>query len=240
MGNRPLRSYPVLSGSSSPDQPSEVWLGTNGDGLYRVDALQQQATPVRFGLLEPGIGALALAADGVWAAGLGASALRGGLTFASDDLQRWRWIDGTIDVPLIGMRAAQLAVRGPRAWIATDRGVVRARLDGAEEMVAWTSLDGLPDDRVFAVTARNDGAWVGTARGLVFISDSAGSRNSRSRGIGARLLNDTPVYALQAVGDTLWIGTECRTRGVAVRWRPVATQRRRSGAASAHRRAGVE
>lgn len=205
---RPLRSYPVLSGSSSPDQPSEVWLGTNGDGLYRVDALQQQATPLRFGLLERGIGAVALAADGVWAAGLGASALRGGLTFASNDLQQWRWIDGTIDVPLIGMRATRLAVRAQRAWIATDRGVVRARLDGAEDMVAWTSLDGLPDDRVYAVAARSDGAWVGTARGLVFISDSANARNTRTRGISARLLNDTPVYALQAVGDTLWIATE--------------------------------
>ncbi len=207
MADRPLRTYPVLSGSSSPDQPSEVWLGTSGDGLYRVDALQQLATPLHFGLLERSIGAVALAADGVWAAGLGASQ-RGGLTFASNDLQHWRWIDGTISVPLIGMRATRLAVRAQRAWIATDRGVVRVLLDGSEEMVAWTSLDGLPDDRVYAVAARNEGAWVGTARGLVYIADSVGSRNTRSRGIGAHQLNDVPVYALQSIGDTLWIGAE--------------------------------
>jgi ligand-binding sensor domain-containing protein len=205
--DRPLRPYPVMSGSLSLDQPNDVWLGTNGDGLYKVDATLQQATPVRFGLIERGVGALARAADGVWAAGLGASALRGGLSFASDDLQRWRWIDGTIAVPMIGMRATSMALREQRAWIGTDRGLVRARLDSREEMAVWTSLDGLPDDRVFAVSARADGAWVGTARGLVFVSDTTDLRNPRTRGIGTRVLENTPVYALQQIGDTLWIGT---------------------------------
>jgi len=205
--DRPLRPYAVLSGTLAPDQPNDVWLGTNGDGLYQVDATLQQATPLRFGLLERGIGALAPAADGVWAAGLGASLLRGGLTFASTDLQRWRWIDGTISVPMVGMRATSMSVRAARAWIGTDRGIVRARLDGTEEMSVWTLLDGLPDDRIFAVSARSDGAWVGTARGLVYISDTSDTRSPRTRGIGTRLLDNTPVYALQAIGDTLWIGT---------------------------------
>lgn len=207
LSDRPLRSYPVTSGSMSADQPNEVWLGTSGDGLYKVDATFQHALPLRFGLLERGVGAVALAADGVWAVGLGASMLRSGLTFASTDLQRWRWIDGTITVPLMGMRASSMSVRAQRAWIGTDRGVVRARLDGAQDMVVWTSLDGLPDDRVLAVAARDDGAWVGTARGLVFVSDTTDTRSARTRGIGRRLLENTPVYALLPIGDTLWIGT---------------------------------
>ena len=205
--DRVLRNYPVMSGAISPDAPSEVWLGTSGDGMYKVDGTVQQATPLRFGLLERGIGAVAVAADGVWSAGLGLSMARGGLSFASNDLQRWRWIDGTIAVPMVGMHATSLSLRGSRAWIGTDRGVVRAQLDGNESMVAWTSLDGLPDDRVYAVAARADGAWVGTARGLVFISDTSDQRNVRTRGIGFRVIENMPVYALQPIGDTLWIGT---------------------------------
>lgn len=205
--DRPLRNYPVTSGSISPERASEVWLGTAGDGLYRVDPAFQQAVGLRFGPIESGIGALALAADGVWAAGLGQSAMRSGLTFASNDLQRWRWIDGTISVPLLGVRANAMSLRGSRAWIATDRGIVRALLDGSDALLSWTSLDGLPDDRVYSVAARSDGAWAGTARGLVQLSDTGNVRNSRSRGIGARLLDNTPVYALLAIGDTLWAGT---------------------------------
>ncbi len=206
--NRALRSYPVTSGAMATDQPSEVWLGTSGDGLYKVDAVMQQATPVRYGLLERGVGALALAADGVWVAGLGLSQLRAGLSFATNDLQRWRWIDGTIAVPMLGVRAMSLSLWGSRAWIGTDRGVLRVQLDGTEEMASWNILDGLPDERAYAVAARADGVWVGTARGLVFITDTSERRNVRTRGIGVRLLDNTPVYALQPVGDTLWIGTD--------------------------------
>ena len=206
--DRALRPYQVVAGAIAPDQPNDVWLGTNGDGLYRVDAAVQQATPLRYGLMERGVGAVALGAGGVWAAGLGMSSLRGGVSFATNDLQRWRWIDGTIAVPLLGVRATSLAVRAQRAWIGTDRGLVRILIDRTEAMARWTLLDGLPDDRVFAIAPRGDGAWVGTARGLVYVTDSINARNARSGGIGARLLENTPVYALQFIGDTLWIGTE--------------------------------
>lgn len=208
VANRPLRQFALLSGAASPERVSDVWLGTDGDGLYRLDPNFLQAEPLRFGLLEPGVGALALAADGVWAAGLGVATNRGGLTFATSDLQRWRWLEGTITVPLTGLRSYVLATRAERAWLGTDRGLVRMRLDGENDVAAWTTLDGLPDDRVLAVAPRNDGAWVGTLRGLQYVSDSMNARSTRTRGLGIRMLDNMPVYALLFTGDTLWAGTE--------------------------------
>lgn len=201
--NRPLQRYAVLAGAASPDRTSEVWLGTDGDGLYRLDPNFLQARALPYGLLEPGVGALALAADGIWAAGLGLAERRGGLTFATNDLQQWRWIEGTITVPLAGRRTMALATRAQRAWMGTDRGLVRVHLDGSAEVQAWSVLDGLPDDRVLTVAPRDDGAWIGTPRGIVYVSDSG-----RTRRVGARLLENVPVYALQFIGDTLWAGTE--------------------------------
>ncbi len=205
--DRTVRQYPVVSGAVSPERASEVWLGTSGDGLYRVDPSFQQLTPLHFGPLESAVGALALASDGVWMAGMGSSFARAGLSFATDNLQRWRWIDGTIAVPLLGVRAYALRIREQRAWMATDRGVARVRLDADERVSVWSTLDGLPDDRVFAVAPVDDGAWVGTARGLVWVSDSSDARDRRTRGIGTRLLDNTAVFALEAIGDTLWVGT---------------------------------
>ena len=205
--DRALRSFAISSGASSPERASEVWLGTNGDGLYKVDPTFQQATPLRFGPMESGIGALALASDGVWSAGLGESQLRGGLSFASNDLQRWRWVDGTISTPLVGVRAHALSLRAQRAWLATNRGVVRVRLDAGEDVATWTTLDGMPDDRVYAISARGEGAWAGTARGLVWVNDSGASRDRNTRGLGTRVLDGTTIYALQQIGDTLWMGT---------------------------------
>jgi hypothetical protein len=206
--NRALRQYSPISGTLSPDRTTEAWLGTNGDGLWKVDPTFMQGDALRFGPLEPAVGALAPAADGVWAAGLGQSSLRGGITYGSNDLQRWEWIEGTIAVPMIGIPARAMAVREQRAWVGTDRGLVRVQLSGTRDFAAWTSLDGLPSDRVFAVAARPNGAWAGTERGLAWVSDTSDARDRRTRGIGRILLENTPVRALVAIGDTLWIGTD--------------------------------
>jgi hypothetical protein len=206
--NRPLRPFGLLAGAASPDRTSEVWLGTDGDGLFRLDPNFLQGTSLPYGLLEPGVGALAPAANGVWMAGLGQSDRRSGLTFATSDLQRWRWIEGTIAVPMIGVRTYAMATRAERAWLGTDRGLVRVRLDGSNDITAWTLLDGLADERVLAVAPRGDGVWAGTLRGLVYVNDTSDTKAPRTRGIGARLLNNTPIYALQFTGDTLWVGTD--------------------------------
>ncbi len=213
--DRPLRAVQIISGAVSPERASEVWLGTAGDGLFRLDPAFMQSTPLPYGLMEPGVGALALAADGVWAAGLGQAFDRGGLSFVGSDLQRFRWIDGTISVPLVGVRGLSLVTRASRAWLGTDRGLVRVRLDGTQAMQAWGVLDGLPDERVLSVATRDDGVWAGTARGLVYVSDSSDSRNVRTRGVGVRLLDNMPVHALQFTGDTLWIGTEAGLMAIA-------------------------
>jgi ligand-binding sensor domain-containing protein len=213
--DRPLRSVQIISGAASPERASEVWLGTAADGLFRLDPAFMQSTPLPYGLLEPGVGALALAADGVWAAGLGQAFDRGGLSFVGSDLQRFRWIEGTIAVPLVGVRGRSLVTRASRAWLGTDRGLVRVRLDGAQAMQTWGVLDGLPDERVLTVATRDDGVWAGTARGLVYVSDSSDSRNVRTRGVGVRLLDNMPVHALQFTGDTLWMGTEAGLMAIA-------------------------
>ena len=209
-----LRSYQVTAGARSPDR-SEVWLGTWGGGVFQVDPVFNQATAHPYGLLTPGAGALALAADGVWIAPLasGVGASRGGLTFASEDLQQWRWLDGGPRAPLAGARAYDVAVRDGVAWIATDRGL--ARLDtraasATRDTQLWTSTSGLPDDRVLAVAPRADAIWVGTARGLAAVVDET-DRSATGR-TEARLfrgpLGDVAVRALLFTGDTLWAGTE--------------------------------
>lgn len=253
--NRPLPRVAVVSGAAAPDRASELWLGTDRFGLYRVDPVSFASRHVPFGLREPGVGALTPALDGVWAAGLGFSEgmePEGGLTFTTSDLQRWRWIDGTIATPLTGRRAVAMAARGNRLWIAYAGALVRAFTDGTQEVKSWSTLDGLADARVLAVAPHGEGAFVGTMRGVQFVSDSAGdspdgSRDAlreevrtttreraagRPRAVGPVLLAEVPIEALQMIGDTLWAGTPAglvglaSPRGAATRIRPSLASRR--------------
>lgn len=205
------RNWPVTSGTIAPDR-SEVYLGTQGNGVYRVDPDFVRGRQLPFGLLADGAGAVALAVDGVWVAPAGTVSFgrpRGGLTFVRDDLQEWRWVEDDYRGSLAGVRARDLAVRGSVAWMATDRGLarfdLRARAPGA---VIWSSLQGLPTDVVYSVVPREGGAWAGTAQGLVWVSDTGRRVQSTADRVDETIASGIPVRALLATGDTLWIGTD--------------------------------
>jgi ligand-binding sensor domain-containing protein len=206
--NRPLRSPVIRDVARAPDRGSELWLATDREGLYRYDPVLQEARAIPYGLLEPGAAALALAADGLWVAGLGLDATHGGLTWLAPTLQRWRWIEGTIATPLAGRRPAALVSRGERLWLGTDRGVVRVTTDRTADVREWTRLHGLVDDQVLALAPLGEGVFVATRRGIQYVSDTVGLYGQRTRGVERPMLANVAVFALQLVGDTLWAGTE--------------------------------
>ena len=200
-----LQSFPVIAGARAPDR-TEVWFGTAGGGLFQVDPLFNSATPHPFGLAVSGAGAIARAGDGVWIAPAprpGESRLA--ITFVARDLQAWRWLDDEARRGFGGGRATALDARDRTLWMGTTRGLFRVSLDGSGSR-AFTPLSGLPSDLVLSVLARAEGIWVGTARGLAFLpSDSA---EARGQALVPDAVADTPVRALLATGDTLWVGTE--------------------------------
>jgi hypothetical protein len=206
-----LRSWPITSGAASPER-SEVWLGTAGGGLLRVDPQFVRAEAKPFGLLEPGAGAIAATSEGLWVAGAGDRLTpRQGLTWTDHELRQWRWLDGGPLGPVTSGRAQAVAPWGAYVWVGGDRGLQRVEAATGRGATPLTEADGLPSALVLALAPTPSGVFVGTARGLVFVSDSgAGARPFE---VGPSLLAGTPIRALARRGDTLWIGTDA---GVAV------------------------
>jgi ligand-binding sensor domain-containing protein len=199
-----MQGYPIIAGARAPDR-TEVWLGTAGGGLVQVDPNFNSGTPRPYGLASSGAGAIARAADGIWIA----PASRGmesrvALTFASRDLQRWRWLDDAARRGFSGARATALAVRDGTLWMGTTRGLYRVEIDGAA-VRTFTPLSGLPGDVVLTVLALNDGLWVGTDRGLAFLPNRIDTRDRLISPLGDA--GSLPINALLATGDTLWIGS---------------------------------
>ena len=191
-----LEQWQASAATLAPGR-SEVWLGTRGNGLYRVDPAFNRAEHVPFGLLDAGVGAMALAGDGVWIGGLGSPVSRAGLVFASDDLQRWRWVSGPPSRPLVAARVNALAIRDRDAWIGTTRGLLRMGIDDDNVFSQWDIADGLPSDVVSSVVPGASGAWVGTSAGLAFVERSA-------RAVGPRV----GVHDMLILSDTLWIASD--------------------------------
>lgn len=197
------------SAADEPPEGGEIWLGTWGYGLFRVDPEFMRAVHEPYGLLGRGGGAVAATLDGVWIAGLDdPRASADGLVFASTDLRDWIWQVPRMTSGLARAEARALVLRSGRAWIATDRGAVRFELDGAPSPRTLTSARGLPSDDVLALLPRFDGVWIGTSRGLVFVRDHWDDPRAVPELVGGTVLAGTAVHGLVAVGDTLWIASD--------------------------------
>lgn len=191
-----LRSFQFTAAARTADD-NDLFFGTNGRGLVRLDPAMGQWEPLGFSLLAAGADALATGADGVWAASASRFG-RSGLTWLPDDLSSTTPLE-----PPAGNGFGTAAVRrvlatGGALWLATDAGVFR--VDPASGRTRQFTLgDGLPSEDVRALAPAPDGVWVGTARGLAVIT--SGDHVER---LGAAVQS---VLSLLAVGDTLWVGT---------------------------------
>ena len=188
-----LRSYQFTAAAGTSDRP-ELFFGTNGMGLVRVDAQTAEWESLPYGLLAPGVGAIATAPGGVWAAtnarpGAGE---RRGLTWVAADLSATRPSEGGgAALGFTFLSARRLLAASGALWLATEQGVLRVdpgtMRAQAFDIPQATSLAPAPD-----------GVWVGTARGLQVIT--------RDGGI-VRVSTDFPVLSLVAARETLWVGT---------------------------------
>ncbi len=194
-----LRSHHFLAAARSPDQ-SDLFFGTDGMGLVRVDATTAEWEPLAFGLLSARAGALALGPTGVWVASAGrvGGGERHGLTWVAADLSADTTIEGP---PALGFGCVQgrrLLATGGALWLACERGVVRVA-GGSYAARRFDLSSGLPADDALSLAPAPDGCWVGTSRGLAVVTN-----DGKVVPVGHLA---QPVLSLVAVRESLWVGT---------------------------------
>ena len=189
-----LRSHRFTAATSTPDRP-DLYLGTDGMGIVRLDPRTGEFEQLPYGLLAPGVGAVAPAEGGVWAAthARPGGAERRGITWVASDLSATKPAEGGGAALGFTFLAARRLLRAAGTlWLATEQGVLQ--ID--PETMRSRTYD-LP--HATSLAPAPDGVWVGTTRGL-----SVATRD----GTVERLSTDFPVLSLVAVRDTLWVGTD--------------------------------
>ena len=188
-----LRTHQFTAAAATPERP-EIFFGTNGLGLVRVDKQTGEWEVLTYGLIAPGVGAVASAPNGIWAAtSARAAARRRGLTWVASDLSSTRSAEGgRAALGFSFLYARRLLAAGSDLWLATEQGVLR--IDSST--FASRTWD-LPD--VTSLASSRTGIWVGTTRGLSLIT-----ADERVQEFGPSAV---AITSLLAAGDTLWVGT---------------------------------
>ena len=187
-----LRSYRFTAAASTPQSP-DLYFGTNGMGVVRVDPQTGEWEALPYGLVATGVGAIAPAPDGIWtAANARAGSERRGLTWVAADLSAMRPAEGGgAALGFTFLSARRLLVANGALWLATEQGVLW--ID--PRTMRFRTFD-LPDATSLALAP--DGIWVGTTRGVSVIT-----REPRV----VRVSTDFSALSLVAARETLWVGT---------------------------------
>lgn len=189
-----LRTHQFTAAAATPDRP-EIYFGTSGLGLVRVDKQTGEWEVLSYGLLAPAVGAVTRVPSGVWSATrtLAGRTQRRGLTWVASDLSSTRTSEGgRAALGFSFLYARRLLADGSQLWIATEQGVVRVDSTGFRPR-QWS----LPDVTCLARSAR--GIWAGTTRGLSLIT-----ADEQVHDVGP---SGTAITSLLVAADTLWVGT---------------------------------
>jgi ligand-binding sensor domain-containing protein len=192
-----LRAYEFTSAARTADDP-DLFFGTSGLGLVRLDAAMGQWEPLGYSLLGVGADALAVGPGGVWVVQAPRFGGRGGITWLPEDLSSTTPLEPPPGHELGPVVVHRMVAAAGALWIASDAGVFRVDPDRGRAR-RFTLGDGLPSEDVRALAPAPDGVWIGTTRGLAVIT--ADNRVVRIGGFAQ------PVLSLLAVRETLWVGS---------------------------------
>ena len=186
-----LRRHRFTAAARSPDR-TDLFLGTDGMGLVRVDALTGDWERLSFGLIAPRAGAVAPGSGGVWVAAAARAGERRGITWVAADFSADTGVEGSGALGFACAEGRHLVRSGRALWLGCERGVVKIDLGNYRTRLFDT-------ESPLSLAPAPEGVWVGTSHGLSVIT-----RNDNVASVG-RI--GQAVLSLCAFGESLWVGT---------------------------------
>jgi signal transduction histidine kinase/streptogramin lyase len=187
-----LSGYPMTAITQTPD--GTVWLGSQGEGLFRYEGGQTRSLSTQDGLISDVILTLAADRDGSLWIGTpdGLNHLRGG------KIESYTSADGLPDDFIRSL----FADRDGSLWVGTRRGLAH-RQNG--HFTVLSRADGLKSDLIGAMLrSASDDLWVGTLDGLVRIRGGKPTVFTKTQGLSG----DVITSLLEDANHTLWVGTK--------------------------------
>ncbi|MGA2113821.1 MAG: two-component regulator propeller domain-containing protein [Bryobacteraceae bacterium] len=204
---RAIGQIGALEGLSDADadavleaRDGSIWIATEGHGLNRYRDGHIRTFTTRDGLNDNVVTAIG---EGKRTGTIWAGTPDGGLNWLEGERFRHIGLGTGVEVADI------LEDRNGRLWLGTTAGVYS--LENRTVRKIYTTSDGLPNNRVFAVTEARDGSlWIGTSSGFSHFQQGSFT-NYGVTGPGSSGIRVLGFY--EDAEGTLWLGTQGRGIG---------------------------
>ncbi len=169
-----------------------MWIGTNGDGLYRQQSGKTQQISTHDGLISDVILSLAPGAhNSLW------TGTPDGLNHIEDRISTYTSADGLPDDFIRSL----LADPDGSVWIGTRRGLAHLQND---KVTTYTRANGLQSDLIGALLKINTDLWIATLNGLSRLTNGNLTTYTTKDGLSGNII--TSLF--EDSHHTLWIGTK--------------------------------
>lgn len=196
-----LRMTPITSAAIAPVR-GEAYVGTAGNGVFRVDLASYRSDRLPAGLLGSAVGAIAAEPGLVCAAAdLRRDPAARGVTCFAPDFSDFTYLRGGL-AGIPGTQVRRMLLTRDAIWLATNAGALRIERSGGDALRQYTERDGLQSGDVRALARGRGGVWVGSALGVAVAPE--GTTRAAADPIATVAAS---VFALAVTGDTLWIGS---------------------------------
>jgi len=188
----PHHQYYPISAIAKEPVGQDLWVGTWGAGIYFFGLGDWRGQQIRMGPGVDDIRAIAKDSTTIWFGGYRASVDRvAAITAYQPESNRWEYFEAWKDIGLENAEVVAIAADSQYVWFATDRDLARFE-KRTRDWRTFTSMDGLPNDRLTALVMTQGKLWIGSTAGLASMLP-ASSRADREDA-----LKTIPIYHLAA------------------------------------------
>lgn len=184
-----------------------LWIGTNGDGIFKYEIFSGWFEKIRFGLLDDQVQSMQKVGNMIWFGGKGeVNAEFRGLTVYYQDTHEYQYLEARHMPKLPSATINDMVSDGRDMWFATPLGLVRYNF----KRHGWQNYDtfsGLSEDDIRTLTMTGDYVWIGTETGLDWLRlDKDGNVDEIGR-VDHPKLRYLTIYDLASDKNTVYAAT---------------------------------
>ncbi|NIP43690.1 MAG: hypothetical protein GWO41_13005, partial [candidate division Zixibacteria bacterium] len=199
-----LRDYPVVSAARGEN--GDIWLGTWGLGIGRIDSYGIEIDLMNYGLYTNSVHTMLKRGEKFYFGGRNQTGTDNALTTWERNNNKWEYYESKYNDSFISDKINDIEDTDKYIFMATDYGLARMNHDGSG-FKSYYQPRNFATDLILSLEYTKGELFIGTDKGL-YVMDVKGDS---IQFMGGQMVASAAIFDIHAYKDDLWIGSDYGT-----------------------------